>query len=83
MKVSLEPTEVTRLLDELCVGLGFCLPPADRDRLDANPPTDESAFTDAVFVAEGLWPCTDLHLWRSVRQCVLRHFAPAVEKRET
>ena len=83
MEVSLEPIEVRRLLDELCVGLGFCLPPADQDRLEADPPTDENAFTDAVFVAERMWPCTDLRLWRSMRECVLRHFVRAVEKRDS
>jgi hypothetical protein len=45
----LSELEVQRLLDKLCVDLGFCLPPQEQVRLSANPPDDVCAFTDAVF----------------------------------
>lgn len=67
------PTEL--LLDRLCRELGFCLPQDERARLVASPPTSVHAFTDAVFVAEGLDPeLADLHLWGQVRDRVAEYF---------
>jgi hypothetical protein len=56
-----------RLMQGLCIDLGFCLPPADTARLLAweAPPID--AFTDAVFAAEEMVQPYDLHLYRQVR----------------
>jgi hypothetical protein len=71
----LAENEVVRLLNELCIGLGFCLPPDDNERLRADPPEDPDAFTNAVFVAEGMDPIlSDGDLWRSVRGRVLDAF---------
>jgi hypothetical protein len=67
------PPNVESLLDELCVDLGFCLPPDERLRLQDAPPRDVDAFTDAVFVAEGLDPRLDKRLRRQVRERVVRH----------
>jgi hypothetical protein len=68
------PPNVAWLLDELCVDLGFCLPPDARGRLQDSPPCDVDAFTNAVFVAEGLDPRLDTRLRRQVRERVVRHF---------
>jgi hypothetical protein len=68
------PPNVAWLLDELCVDLGFCLPPDARGRLQDSPPRDVDAFTNAVFVAEGLDPRLDTRLRRQVRERVVRHF---------
>jgi hypothetical protein len=74
-------SEVKRLLDELCVQLGFCLPPTDQLRLQQHTPTDPDAFTDAVFEAEGLDPSTaDRHLYRQVRNMVRDAFRGADER---
>jgi hypothetical protein len=63
--------DVDLLLDRLCVRLGFCLPPDARDALRVRPPADVRAFTDAVFLAEGLDPSTaDRHLYRQVRDMI-------------
>jgi hypothetical protein len=71
----LSEDEVDRLLNDLCVDLGFCLPPDDQSRLRVNPPGDADTFTDAVFMAEGLDPLlADRHLWRTVRQRVVLAF---------
>jgi hypothetical protein len=61
-------SEVRRLLDDLCVELGFCLPSDERDTLQRNPPRDLDAFTDAVFAAEEMDP----GLYKGLRQAV-RH----------
>jgi hypothetical protein len=45
-----------RLLSDLCVQLGYCLPPDDQQRIIRGPPTSVDAFTDAVVVAEGFDP---------------------------
>jgi hypothetical protein len=59
-----------RLLNDLCAGLGFCLPPDDSARLLAWENPDVLAFTDAVFEAEGMQRPYDLHLYRQVRDKV-------------
>ena len=65
------PAAVQQLLDELCVRLGFCLPPAAQVRLVRDPPADTTAFTDAVFAAEGLDPAlAPRALYRMVRDRV-------------
>ncbi len=64
-----------RLLDKLCVELGFCLPPEGQQRLVENPPADVLSFTDAVFIEEGLDPSTaDRHLYRQVRDLIADSF---------
>jgi len=65
--------EVRQLLHELCVDLGFCLPPEERQRLREAPPADADGFTGAVFAAEGLDPGPHSELWRQVRDRVERH----------
>ncbi|MEU5611274.1 hypothetical protein AB0H03_21470 [Streptomyces sparsogenes] len=62
--------DVQRLLYELCVDLGFCLPPEEHRRLREAPPADADIFTDAVFEAEGMGPGEDR---RQVRDVVVRH----------
>jgi hypothetical protein len=79
MNVQLSPAQVEALLYELCVVLGFCLPPGGQARLRESPPTEVDAFTDAVIRAEGLDPYADIspHLRRDVRARVSEHFRKA------
>ncbi|MEX0734236.1 MAG: hypothetical protein WD944_01365 [Steroidobacteraceae bacterium] len=71
----LDERNVKALLDRLCVDLGFCLPPQEQHRLSQNPPSDIIAFTEAVFIAEGLNPeYADRHLHRQVRDYVAEAF---------
>lgn len=49
-------TRLEALLDELCAGYGYCLPPDRKADLLAQPPQDVDAFVDAVLQAEGLDP---------------------------
>lgn len=48
--------DAARLLNDLCVRLGYCLPPEDQQRIIDDPPTSVDAFTDAVVAAEGFDP---------------------------
>lgn len=49
----LEPDEVRALLSRLCIEYGFCLPPAEIEKLACSPPTDIDEFTQTALVAEG------------------------------
>jgi len=67
--------DTEKLLDELCVDLGFCLPPGEYRAIVDDPPESVPAFVDAVFAAEGMEPATaDRHLWRQVRDVVADFF---------
>jgi hypothetical protein len=59
-----------KLLNDLCVDLGFCLPPEDTARLLSWESPEVAAFTDAVFEAEQMTSPYDLHLYRQVRDRV-------------
>jgi hypothetical protein len=67
--------EIDKLLDKLCIDLGFCLPPDECDKLRSNPPTTPDTFTHAVFQAEGLDVNTvRVELFRQVRRYVTEAF---------
>jgi hypothetical protein len=69
----LTPMEVQSHLDKLCVEAGFCLPPEAQERLRVHPPADPIAFTNAVFMAEGLKPeLAERRLYRGVHAAVVR-----------
>jgi len=68
-------TKMQRLLSELCVDLGFCLPPSEQARLAVEKPLSADELTDAIFVAEGLDPTLAKRtLWKQVRDRVVRYF---------
>jgi ribA/ribD-fused uncharacterized protein len=72
----LSPVAVTRLLYDLCVELGFCLPDEAQQALVDNTPATSREFADAVFVAEGLQlPIKTSELYEQVLEIVERHFA--------
>ena len=69
------PEEIEKLLSRLCIDLGFCLPPAEIERLKATQCTDARSFADEVFRAEGLDPeMADRHLYRQVLRQVAESF---------
>jgi hypothetical protein len=69
---------VTELLDDVCAS-GFCLSPAERAHLEADPPRNVDAFTAAILISEGLDPTLvhkDVRL--VVRARVAQHVVTAV-----
>lgn len=72
-------SDVRRLLDELCIKLGFCLPPEENQRLRESPPGEVDSFTDAVFEAEGMGDMRYTDLRRQVREVVDQHMSRWVE----
>ena len=64
-------TKTERLLDNLCVELGFCLPPDEYIRLSNTHAHSATFFTNAIFSAEELDPVVaDKKLWRQVHDQV-------------
>ena len=45
-----------KLLNDLCLRLGYCLPGDDQQAIITDPPMTVDAFTDAVVTAEGFDP---------------------------
>jgi len=79
-QIKLNESQIEPLLWELCVKLGFCLDPAEQERLKESPPTNVEAFADAVFVAEGADPNANPHIRKQVIACIAAHFAKAEER---
>jgi len=76
----LSESEARSLLDNLCVRLGFCLPPEASALIVANPPQSVSAFANAVITAEGLDPTIyDRHIYRQVKAMVAKAFHDSAE----
>lgn len=73
------PFDAWPLLYDLCMRLGYCLPPESWDALLANPPPDVDAFAEAVFIGEGLDSprAVDTESWRGVRGMVETHLREA------
>jgi hypothetical protein len=67
-------SDVARLLYDLCVNVGFCLPPDAQERLESMRGVSADAFTDAVISEEGLDPQL-IEKWMRllVREYVVRH----------
>jgi len=71
----LSPKAVCWVLEELCVRLGYCIPPAGYERLMNDPPTDIEQFIDAVFEAEkGTDERANKRCRPEARKIVTRHF---------
>jgi hypothetical protein len=79
MATTLSPSQFSVLLHDLGVTYGFCLPIAEIDRLKSNPRTEVDSFTDAVFLAEGMNPWSNLHLRRQVKSRIAAAFWDADE----
>jgi hypothetical protein len=72
---TLTQPQVIRLLKNLCIDLGFCLPAKVAEKLESNPPRTIEEFTRAVFHAEGLDPAiADRRLYDQVRGVVAGAF---------
>jgi hypothetical protein len=75
IKARLDPAEVQGLLSELCVRLGFCLPPLEIERLAASPPDDSDEFTEAVLIIEGYGVPSQDPILDQVRDLVAEAFS--------
>jgi hypothetical protein len=82
MNFKMPPEKIAALLTELCVVLGFCLPPDAVARLKSDPPADPDEFAEAVIRAQGLDPYAEipLNLRRNIRNRVAQHFRDAEDE---
>lgn len=71
-RIRASQNRIQGLLDTLCVELGFCIPPEDRDAIVADPPMDAGRFAERVFRAEGMEPRDDRRLYAQVRERAAR-----------
>jgi hypothetical protein len=62
------PEALEFLLYDICVDLGFCLPPEDNARICAAAFWDAEAFTQEVFRVEGMDPAEHLTLKRQIHK---------------
>jgi hypothetical protein len=75
MTCPLTPNQIKWLLDELCVGLGCCLPREGQHYIRSNPPSSIDEFADVVMIEEGMSPERYPEQRQYVRAMVARHFA--------
>lgn len=66
--------DLETLLGVLCAELGICFHGEPYNRLVDTPPADAAAFTDAVFVAQGLDPTSHARLYSQVQFRVAQVF---------
>jgi hypothetical protein len=78
MKKRRPPTTMQEGLDfllfDICVDLGFCLPPADKARICATEFWDADAFAEEVFRVEGMNPDEHLNWKREMRNWFIEMF---------
>ncbi len=71
--VRLSPNAVEKLLNDLCIDLGYCLPPKAYEKIVNNPPTDPKSFSKIVMDLEGAGT-NDRIMFQSVFECVCKVF---------
>lgn len=78
MKKRRPPTTMQEGLDfllyDICVDLGFCLPPADNARICAMEFWDADALAEEVFRVEGMNPDEHLNWKREMRNRFIEMF---------
>jgi hypothetical protein len=79
----IDPLKLQRLLDELCVDLGFCLASRETGRLTACALVGVDAFTDMVLGIEGLDAQLHKQQRLRVRGRVAKHFYAWAESQDS
>lgn len=60
--------EIRKYLDEICVELGFCLPPHEIENLASRDYYEADKFVRDIFLAEEMNPDLELNLFRKVKK---------------
>ena len=60
--------QLSHLLYELCVDWGFCIPPADAQRIVSTKPLTADQFAYAVLTAEGFVADCETRWFEQIRQ---------------
>ncbi len=70
--------QVRRLLNELCVDWGFCIPRTDIDRIARSKHLEAGEFAAEVLRAEGMVPENEANWLRRIKQRFTRRFGSSV-----
>jgi hypothetical protein len=71
--------DILRLLDWVCVEWGFCLSPADADRIAAVECLKAHDFAREVLLAEGMDPDCDAQWYRKIKRRFIDEFGGSCE----
>lgn len=66
--------QLRRLLDVLCVDLGFCIPPADAERIALSRHIEATDFAREVLKAEGFVPEYEKRSMRVIKGRFIERF---------
>jgi len=69
---------LSHLLYELCVDWGFCIPPADAQRLASTKTLTADQFADAVLTAEGFVAEYEIRRFEQIRQRFVDRFGQEI-----
>jgi hypothetical protein len=69
---------LSHLLYELCVDWGFCIPPADRQRIASTKTLTADQFARAVLTAEGFVAEYEMRWFEQIRQRFVDKFGQEI-----
>jgi len=69
---------LSHLLYELCVDLGFCIPPTDAQRIASTKPLTADQFAYAVLTAEGFVAEYEKRWFEQIRQRFVDKFGQEI-----
>jgi hypothetical protein len=69
---------LSHLLSELCADWGFCIPPADVQRIASAKTLTADQFAHAVLTAEGFVAEYELHWLRQIRRRFVDRFGQEI-----
>lgn len=69
---------LSHLLYELCVDWGFCIPPADAQRIASTTPLTADQFAYEVLTAEGFVAEYEKRWFRQIRQLFVDRFGQEI-----
>ena len=75
-------SELSNLLNELCVDFGFCLPKAEIDKITSKKSYTADQFVKDVFVAEGMGIDANLRLMRQIKKRFTDKFGKEITENE-
>jgi len=68
--------DIEKLLYDLCVDWGFCIPPQDSKSLKQSDHLEADEFACAVLVAEGMDADIEVQWRRKIRNRFIERFGP-------
>lgn len=70
--------EMRKYLNDICVDLGFCLPPKEIDELISRNEYEVNQFVKEIFAIENMDPNFELQLFRQVKKMFTDRFGAQI-----